>query len=407
MVSKILDFREGGYILNSVPKGERKHIAIFGKTNTGKSSLINFLTNQNLSIVSDKEGTTTDPVYKNMEIIGLGACTLIDTAGFDDTTDLSYERMEKTETALLKTDLAILVFSDDDFSTEKKWVEKFKYLEIPFICVLNKIDLIKEQDILATKILNDFGVNPILISCKEKIGFEDLIYTIKSNFKDEIEMEITGELVKENDVVLLVMPQDKQAPKGRLILPQVQVLRELLDKKCTVISTSLKDISNALKSLSKSPDVIITDSQIFKEVYDQKPDNSKMTSFSVLFAGYKGDIDYYLESVKILENLKGNANIIISEACTHNAIDGDIGREKIPNLLRKKFGNDINITVVTGDNLPKDLENYDLIIQCGACMFNRKYVLNRINMAKDKSIPVTNYGIIIAYLNGILDKINI
>ena len=393
--------------MNSVPKGERKHIAIFGKTNTGKSSLINFLTNQDLSIVSDKEGTTTDPVYKNMEIIGLGACTLIDTAGFNDITDLSDERMKKTETVLLKTDLAILVFSDEDFNTEKQWAKKFKDLEIPFICVLNKIDLIKENDILATKIYNDFGINPILVSCEDKIGFEDLIYSIKNNFKNEVEMELTGDLVKEEDVVLLVMPQDKQAPKGRLILPQVQVLRELLDKKCTVISTSLKDISNALNSLAKEPDVIITDSQIFKEVYDQKPKNTKMTSFSVLFAGYKGDIDYYLESVKILENIKDNANIIIAEACTHNAIDGDIGREKIPNLLRKKFGNNINITIVTGDNLPDDLENYDLIIQCGACMFNRKYVLNRINMAKGKNIPVTNYGIIIAYLNGILDKINI
>lgn len=393
--------------MNSVPKGERKHIAIFGKTNTGKSSLINFLTNQDLSIVSDKEGTTTDPVYKNMEIIGLGACTLIDTAGFDDSTDLSDERMKKTENALLKTDLAILVFSDEDFQLEKKWVQKFKSLEIPFILVLNKIDELKETEILATKIFNDFSINPILISCRNKIGFEDLIYAIKNHFKNEIEIDITGDLVKENDTVLLVMPQDKQAPKGRLILPQVQVLRELLDKKCTVISTSLKDISNALNSLVKPPNVIITDSQIFKEVYEQKPKESKMTSFSVLFAGYKGDIDYYLESVKILKNLKENANIIISEACTHNAIDGDIGREKIPNLLRKKFGNKINITVVTGDNLPDDLENYDLIIQCGACMFNRKYVLNRINMAKEKSIPVTNYGIIIAYLNGILDKINI
>ena len=393
--------------MNSVPKGERKHIAIFGKTNTGKSSLKNFLTNQDLSIVSDKEGTTTDPVYKNMEIIGLGACTLIDTAGFDDSTDLSDERMKKTENALLKTDLAILVFSDEDFQLEKKWVQKFKSLEIPFILVLNKIDELKETEILATKIFNDFSINPILISCRNKIGFEDLIYAIKNHFKNEIEIDITGDLVKENDTVLLVMPQDKQAPKGRLILPQVQVLRELLDKKCTVISTSLKDISNALNSLVKPPNVIITDSQIFKEVYEQKPKESKMTSFSVLFAGYKGDIDYYLESVKILENLKGNANIIISEACTHNAIDGDIGREKIPNLLRKKFGNKINITVVTGDNLPDDLENYDLIIQCGACMFNRKYVLNRINTAKEKNIPVTNYGIIIAYLNGILYKINI
>ena len=217
--------------MNSVPKGERKHISIFGKTNTGKSSLINFLTNQDLSIVSEKRGTTTDPVYKNMEIIGLGACTLIDTAGFDDKTELSEERIQKTETALLKTDLAILVFSDEDFDFEKKWVEKFNYLEIPFICVLNKIDLMKEADILATKIYNDFGQNPILISCKEKIGFEDLIYSIKNNFKNEVELDLTGKLVKEGDTILLVMPQDKQAPKGRLILPQVQVLRELLDKK--------------------------------------------------------------------------------------------------------------------------------------------------------------------------------
>lgn len=396
--------------MNSVPRGERKHIAIFGRTNTGKSSLINFLINQNLSIVSDKEGTTTDPVYKNMEIIGLGACTLIDTAGFNDTTNLADERIKKTENALLKTDLAILLFpndENDEFIIESNWINKFKSLKIPFICVVNKVDLIKQNDILCMKIYNDFGVNPIFVSCKEKLGFEDLIYSIKNNFKNDIEMEITGELVKENDLVLLVMPQDKQAPKGRLILPQVQVLRELLDKNCTVVSTSLKDISNALKNLAKAPDIIITDSQIFKEVYNQKPKESKITSFSVLFAGYKGDIEHYLKSVKVLENLKEEANIIIAEACTHNAIDGDIAREKIPNLLRKRFGNKINITVITGDNFPQDLNKYDLIIQCGACMFNRKYVLNRINLAKEKNVPITNYGIIIAYLNNILDKISI
>jgi len=396
--------------LDKTPRGERKHIAIFGKVNAGKSSLINYITNQELSIVSDKEGTTTDPIYKNMEIIGLGPCTIIDTAGFNDSTSLRDERMEKTEIALLKTDLAILVFTEEDvenFEYEARWIEKFKKLEIPFICVINKVDLIKEKDILATKIFNDFNVHPILVSCKDKVGFDDLIYSIKQNFENDVDLEITGELVKENDLVLLVMPQDKQAPKGRIILPQVQVLRELLDKNCTIVSTSNKDISNALSNLAKVPDVIITDSQIFREIYNQKPEGSKITSFSVLFAGYKGDISYYLESVKILDHLKGDANIIIAEACTHNAIDGDIAREKIPNLLRKKFGSDIKVTVVTGDHFPDDLEKYDLIIQCGACMFNRKYVLNRINMAKDKKLPMTNYGIIIAYLTGILDHVEI
>lgn len=393
--------------MKNVPKGERKHIAIFGKTNTGKSSLINFLTKQDLSIVSDTKGTTTDPVYKNMEIIGLGACTLIDTAGFDDTTTLGNKRLEKTKEALLKTDLALLLFTEDNFTFETKWIEKFKKLEIPFIPIVNKIDLMKESKNLIDKIYENFKVKPICISCKQNIGFDDLIATIKTNFENDNKVQITEGIVKENDVVLLVMPQDEQAPKGRLILPQVQVLRELLDKKCTVISTSLKDISNALNSLAKAPDVIITDSQIFKEVYNQKPKESKITSFSVLFAGYKGDLHYYLESLKVLENLKQDAKIIIAEACTHNPIDGDIGREKIPNMLRKKFGDNIKITVVAGDNFPKDLKNYDLIIQCGACMFNRKYVLNRIDMAKNENIPMTNYGIIIAYLSGILDKINV
>ena len=396
--------------MDKTPRGERKHIAIFGKVNAGKSSLINFITNQDLSIVSEQEGTTTDPIYKNMEIIGLGPCTLIDTAGFNDTTSLADERMKKTEIALLKTDLAILVFTEEeveDFDYEAKWIEKFKQLEIPFICVLNKVDLIKEKDILATKFFNDFQVHPLPVSCRKRIGFNDLIYSIKKHFEKDVELEITGELVKENDVVLLVMPQDKQAPKGRIILPQVQVLRELLDKNCTIVSTSNKDISHALSQLSKAPDVIITDSQIFKEIYDQKPEGSKITSFSVLFAGYKGDISYYLESVKILNELKGNANILIAEACTHNAIDGDIAREKIPALLRKKFGSEIKVTVITGDQFPADLEKYDLIIQCGACMFNRKYVLNRINMAKEKKLPMTNYGIIIAYLSGILDEVDI
>lgn len=396
--------------MDKTPRGERKHIAIFGKVNAGKSSLINFITNQDLSIVSEQEGTTTDPIYKNMEIIGLGPCTLIDTAGFNDTTSLADERMKKTEIALLKTDLAILVFTEEeveDFKYEAKWIEKFKQLEIPFICVLNKVDLIKEKDLLATKFFNDFQVHPLLVSCRDCIGLNDLIYSIKKHFEKDVDLEITGDLVKENDVVLLVMPQDKQAPKGRIILPQVQVLRELLDKNCTIVSTSNKDISNALSQLSKAPDVIITDSQIFKEIYNQKPEGSKITSFSVLFAGYKGDISYYLESVKILNELKGNANILIAEACTHNAIDGDIAREKIPALLRKKFGSEIKVTVITGDQFPADLEKYDLIIQCGACMFNRKYVLNRINMAKEKKLPMTNYGIIIAYLSGILDEVDI
>ena len=391
--------------MNKTPKGERKHIAIFGRVNAGKSSLINFLTNQDLAIVSDQAGTTTDPIYKNMEIIGLGACTLIDTAGFNDLTPLSSERIKKTEEVLLKTDLAILLFTETNFEFESKWVEKFKALEIPFICVINKADILENKDLLANEIYNYFNIKPIFLSCVNKTGFDDLISSIKSNLQNDEEIKITDGIVKENDVVLLVMPQDKQAPKGRLILPQVQILRELLDKNCTVISTSSKDISQALSSLKNSPDVIITDSQIFKEVYSQKPIHSKITSFSVLFAGYKGDIKYYLESVKILEKLNENSNIIISEACTHNPIDGDIGRVKIPNLLRKKLGDSINIIVVAGDNFPDDLENYDLIIQCGACMFNRKYVLSRINMAKDKEIPMTNYGIVIAYLTGILDKI--
>ena len=391
--------------MNKTPKGERKHIAIFGRVNTGKSSLINFLTNQDLAIVSDQAGTTTDPIYKNMEIIGLGACTLIDTAGFNDLTSLSSERIKKTEEVLLKTDLAILLFTETNFEFESKWVEKFKALEIPFICVINKADILENKDLLVNEIYNYFNIKPIFLSCVNKTGFDDLISSIKANLQNDEEIKITDGIVKENDVVLLVMPQDKQAPKGRLILPQVQILRELLDKNCTVISTSSKDISQALSSLKNSPDVIITDSQIFKEVYSQKTIQSKITSFSVLFAGYKGDIKYYLESVKILEKLNENSNIIISEACTHNPIDGDIGRVKIPNLLRKKLGNSINITVIAGDNFPDDLENYDLIIQCGACMFNRKYVLSRINMAKDKEIPMTNYGIVIAYLTGILDKI--
>lgn len=392
--------------LADTPRSNRLHIGIYGKRNSGKSSLINALTNQNIALVSEIAGTTTDPVYKTMEIYGIGPCVFIDTAGFDDEGELGNMRVEKTKQATLKTDLAIIVFSDDNFDKELLWYQHLKSLNIPIVAVLNKCDLLLNIDTLSQAIEDSFGLTPIIVSAKNKVGIEKIRDEMIRSLPEDFDVQsITGDLAKEGDTVLLVMPQDIQAPKGRLILPQVQTLRELLDKKCIVLSATTDKLEEALESLKKAPDLIITDSQVFKTVYEKKPAKSKLTSFSILFAGYKGDIGYYKESAAAIEKLTIDSKVLIAEACTHAPLSEDIGREKIPALLRKRIGSNLKIDIVSGQDFPEDLSDYDLIIQCGACMFNRKYVLSRILKAKNQEIPMTNYGVVIAYLNGILDKI--
>ena len=395
--------------LNDTPRSNRLHIGIFGKRNSGKSSLINAITGHETALVSEFAGTTADPVYKSMEIYGIGPCVLIDTAGFDDEGEIGQLRVEKTCEAAEKVDIALIVFGGDTvIESEKEWITKFKKKNIPTVAVLNKSDLIGDVKSVSKYIENSIGIKPIVVSAKDKQGIEQIRTAIIRHLPEDYDAKtITGGIVNDGDLILLVMPQDIQAPTGRLILPQVQTLRELLDKKCVVISATTDKLDEALQVLSKPPAVIITDSQVFKMVYEKKPKESKLTSFSVLFAGYKGDLDYYTKSVEAIENLTENSSVLIAEACTHAPLPEDIGREKIPKLLRKKIGDKLTIDIVSGTDFPDDLSKYDLIIQCGACMFNRKYVLSRIERARNQSVPMSNYGVVIAYMSGILDKISL
>lgn len=372
---------------------ERLSLALLGKTNSGKSSFLNFITDQDVSIVSSQKGTTTDPIKKSMEIHDFGPVLFFDTAGFDDDTNLYEKRIEKTKKTIEKADLILYFLSMED---ELDYIFKLKkeYKNIIFIASKQDLDI-------GEKIFEKFeSINPLKINLKNKNDRDKFFDKIRSDFKIE-DKTITKNLVKENDLVLLVIPQDAEAPKYRLIKPQVMTIREIIDKNATAVSTNLKNLENTLNSFNKKPDLVITDSQYFKEVYNILDKDIKLTSFSVLFSAFKGDIDYYIESVKKLD--EGARKILIAEACSHPPITEDIGRVKIPNLLKKNYDG-IEIEFARGDDF-ENIEKYDLIIQCGACMFNEKYVKERIKLAKEKNIPMTNYGIVLAYLNGILEKI--
>ncbi len=397
------------------PNANRLHIALFGKRNSGKSSLINALTGQDTALVSDTPGTTTDSVQKAMEIHGIGPCLFIDTPGFDDEGELGNRRIERTWKAVEKTDIALLLCAggssaeetgEPDFTEELHWLEQLKAKNIPTILLINKADIRKNTASLAIRIKETFGSQPIPVSAKEKTGVELIRQAILEKLPEDFDQQsITGSLVTEGDLVLLVMPQDIQAPKGRLILPQVQTMRELLDKKCLIMSCTTDKLQETLQALSRPPKLIITDSQVFKTVYEQKPEESRLTSFSVLFAGYKGDIRYYVKSASAIGSLTESSRVLIAEACTHAPLSEDIGRVKLPHLLRKRIGEKLSIDIVAGTDFPQDLTPYSLVIHCGACMFNRKYVLSRIERARLQNVPMTNYGVAIAFLNGILNQI--
>lgn len=415
-----------GTTLNDTPSANRLHIGVFGKTNSGKSSLINAFTGQEVSIASDVAGTTTDPVYKAMEIHPLGACTIIDTAGFDDASELGAKRVEKTKLAAEKTDVAVIVFAADGidkkeevdqlqemdsktmekhFAQELKWYHFFKEKNTPVLLIINKADL-GDAKALQKFLVKETNEHPLVVSAAKNEGIdrikEALARKVPENFGERL---ITGTLVGEEDLVMLVMPQDIQAPKGRLILPQVQTTRELLDKKCLIMSVTTDKFVAAVKQLVQPPKLIITDSQVFSYVYENKPKESMLTSFSVLFAAYKGDLPYYVEGAKQMDSLTEQSRVLIAECCTHAPLQEDIGRVKIPRMLKKRFGEGITVDHVSGMDFPQDLRGYDLIIQCGACMFNRKYVLSRIDHAKEQQVPMTNYGVTIAHLTGILPHV--
>lgn len=393
--------------LNETPRANRLHIAIFGRRNSGKSTLINALTGHETSVTSPIAGTTTDPVYKSMEISGIGPCVLIDTAGFDDEGELGTLRIARTQDAMEKTDIAVIVCSTEDFTLEAQWGEALRKKKCSIIPVINKTDLYNGIDLLAEKAEKIFNAKPVCVSALKKEGMEALLEALRRAIPPDWENpDLTDGLAKKGDSVLLVMPQDIQAPKGRLILPQVQTIRSLLDKGCIVTSVTADQLEDGLASFKEPPDLIITDSQVFPLVWAKKPSASRLTSFSILMARNKGDIHTFLEGAKAIDRLTEHSKVLVAEACTHAPLSEDIGREKIPRLLRKKAGQGLQIDMASGPDFPENLAQYDLIIHCGACMFNRKYVLSRLEKAAAAGVPITNYGVALAKLSGILEQIS-
>ncbi len=387
-------------------KSLRLHIGIFGKTNVGKSSLLNKITGQDVSIVSEISGTTTDVVEKSMELLPVGPVNFLDTAGIDDESALGTERIEKTMKVLNRTDIGVLVCDYCGINDyEKSLIDKFNELDIPFIILVNKTDVMVPSEFVL-KDLDKLCDNVITTSALED---EDLIYKFKEALVNLLPEEflnspkILGDLADEKSVVILVTPIDKEAPKGRLILPQVQTIRDLLDSNCISVVVKESELQDALDNLKKEPALVVTDSQAFKTVSEIVPENILLTSFSILFARLKGDLEAFAKGAQAIENLKDGDRVLILESCTHHAIEDDIGRVKIPNLLRKKIGKKLVIENFAGHDFP-DISKYSLVIHCGACMTNRREVLSRILIANKKGVPITNYGIVISYCLGILPR---
>ena len=445
---------ESGDSLNGTPRSERVHIALFGRRNVGKSSLINALTGQQTALVSDVPGTTTDPVMKSMEILPLGPCVLIDTAGFDDSGKVGDLRSERTREVIKQTDIAIIVTDGSSLNDEAAWAGLLKQANVPYVAVLNKVDLLPEvPTTLLADIANRLGCDVVPVSALQGTGLDLLRKTLAGLMPENEKQSLTGHLAQAGDTVLLVMPQDPQAPKGRLILPQVQTLRDLMDKGCIAMCCTTEGIDQALASLREPPHLIITDSQVFDIVEQKIPkththadktnetnktetprkgakplkdvlkkdfapshlsvgsharaDEPLLTSFSVLMAAHKGDIHYFVESAAAIDRLTEQSRVLIAEACTHAPLPEDIGREKIPRMLRQRVGQGLTVDIVAGKDFPEDLIGYDLVIHCGACMFNRKFMLQRIEQCRAQGVPMTNYGITIAHVKGILDKVSL
>lgn len=387
-------------------KSMRLHIGIFGKTNVGKSSLLNRITNQDVSIVSNIAGTTTDVVEKTMELLPIGPVNFLDTAGINDSTALSSERIEKTMKIINRTDVAIVVCDYngiDDY--ERNLIEKFNELKIPFMIFINKTDEKYPSDSIIEDLKN-YTKYILLSSVKtdDLIVFKIKELLVKLLPEDFVNYpKIVGDLIPQGSTVILVIPIDKEAPKGRIILPQVQTLRDLLDNNCVSVVVKESELKSAIDNLKFAPSLVVTDSQAFKNVSEIVPENIPLTSFSILFARLKGDLNAFSQGAKSIEKLQDGDRVLILESCTHHAIEDDIGRVKIPNLLRKKTGKNLIIDNIAGHDFP-DISKYKLIIHCGACMTNRREVLSRILLASENNVPITNYGICISYCLGILSR---
>lgn len=391
--------------MQDTPKANRLHIAIFGKRNSGKSSLINAITGQDIAVVSNVAGTTTDPVYKAMELLPLGPVMFIDTAGLDDKGEVGELRIEKTKEVMNKTDLALLVFTaeESEHSLEHEWIDELNKRDIPVLGIINKTD-IKDADEAQFK--REFSIPFLKVSAKCGLNINELKDAIKENAPQDFERStIVGDVIKDKAAVILVAPQDIQAPKGRLILPQVQVIRDLLDHNAQVLTVKDTELEDALNLLARKPDLVITDSQVFKKVSSILDADIPLTSFSILMARYKGDLGILVKGAKAINKLKPGDRVLIAEACTHHPLKNDIGREKLPTWLEQKVRGKLNIEVMAGADFPKDIAQYKLILHCGGCMFNRKQFMTRLRTAEEQNVPITNYGIAIAEINGILDRV--
>lgn len=389
--------------MNTTPNANRKHIGIYGNTNSGKSSLMNKILGQDISLVSNVEGTTTDPVQKAMELIPFGPVLLIDTAGLEDKTELGEIRVKKSFEFLKRLDFAIYVVDGKnlDIDTYKKWKREANKYNINYIVVVNKLDRLNNDEI---NNINNIFDNPLFISAKKNENIDKLKdELIKYLEQDEEDKPIVGDLLSYGSNVVLVVPIDSEAPKGRIILPQVQVIRDCLDHGIKTYVVRDTELEEALKEI-KNVDLVITDSQAFKEVDKMVPKEINLTSFSILFARQKGDFNDFLEGANKLKDLKPGDKILICESCTHNISHEDIGRVKIPRMLNKIAGGELNLEYKVGYDFDEDVEKYDMVIHCGACMVNRKSVINKINLCKEKNVPITNYGLVIAYFTGILDR---
>lgn len=389
--------------MNTTPNANRKHIGIYGNTNSGKSSLMNKILGQDISLVSNVEGTTTDPVQKAMELIPFGPVLLIDTAGLEDKTELGEIRVKKSFEFLKRLDFAIYVVDGKnlDIDTYKKWKREANKYNINYIVVVNKLDRLNNDEI---NNINNIFDNPLFISAKKNENIDKLKdELVKYLEQDEEDKPIVGDLLPYGSNVVLVVPIDSEAPKGRIILPQVQVIRDCLDHGIKTYVVRDTELEEALKEI-KNVDLVITDSQAFKEVDKIVPKEINLTSFSILFARQKGELSYLLEGANKLKDLKSGDKILICESCTHNISHEDIGRVKIPRMLNKIAGGELNLEYKVGYDFNEDVETYDMVIHCGACMVNRKSVINKINLCKEKNVPITNYGLVIAYFTGILDR---
>lgn len=385
--------------LNDTVSAERVHIGFFGLRNAGKSSVVNAVTGQELSLVSDVKGTTTDPVKKAMELLPLGPVVIIDTPGIDDVGELGEMRVKKARQILNLTDIAVLVTEAQENLTpaENELISLFKSKNIPYIIAFNKSDLRKN--------VPDATENTIFVSAKENTGIHELKEMIAKLAKqEENSKRVVGDLIEPDDVIVLVVPIDKAAPKGRLILPQQQTIRDILDSGAVAVVTRDSELQNTLNSLAKKPKMVITDSQVFGSVAKIVPEDLMLTSFSILFARYKGDLISAVKGASMLDKLKDGDKVLISEGCTHHRQCGDIGTQKLPALIRKHTGKNIEFEFTSGTHFPEELEGYALVIHCGGCMLNEREMKYRVKQTLDNGIPITNYGTAIAHMNGILRR---